>query len=177
MHSLQSTNFEKRIAGKRLLIAIIASEYAVLVLSVINIGTGIYIVMSGPKNNLMIAGEVMSLTGVSALRSTGPQLPRLMISTQALLTMIYLILHDVLPWRYRRASMGAYRRDEISLRCACLVISGSMVLAWLAASVLALINAFIGSLCEVGGPSVSPEHISDACKVQLASVAGTLLSL
>lgn len=90
---------------------------------------------------------------------------------------MYLLLHQIVSWRYFKSGSCPYRNQGNILRSACLMISRAMILFWVAAAVPGLVTASKAPFYAANG-SETLDHLGiDGCMIQRLTVAGSLLAL
>lgn len=155
--SWQRPESPPRVSSQRSQRTIVAFQYGLLALSAVDSAGAIYLVL-GPGNEVTIAGASPMLTA-------------------AALSMTYLLLHQIVSWRYFKSGPFLYRHQKNILRSACLMISRAMVLFWVAAAVPGLVTASKAPFCAANGSEALEGVGIDGCMIQRLSVGGSLLAL
>ena len=166
-----------RDTGPRSPKSILVAQYSLLV----SIGTGIasvtYFTISGPDDTINLIGNTINVATVSSHDSALAGSTHINQSAKLVFSAAYLAVHQFTSWRYSQGYTQScpYRMDR--LRSICLKTCSLVIMAWLTNSVLGVMAASRAPFCEMGAKATREWTSITGCRIQRASVAGSMMAV
>ena len=155
--------------------SILIAQYSLLV----SIGTGIasvsYFSISGPKDTINLVGNAINVVTVSRNHASGSV--RTDVRPQLVFSAAYLVIHQITSWRYSQVAIRASRYRAEKLRIICLRVCALVVVLWIANTVIGAAAAAQAPLCEPEAKATSEWKSATGCRIQRASVAGSVMAV